>query len=100
MAYVTTTIKVDYDLNFYARKAAKRQNFTYAAYYEDLLLKDLRDNHPDFLKEFVQCKEVDKVADNIRNKNTVTQALKDGRRIIDSEGVPIDDGSEKNRGIF
>jgi hypothetical protein len=50
MGRTMTSIRIDEDVKACAKMAAKRTNFTFAAYYEDLILKDLLVNHPDLFK--------------------------------------------------
>ena len=53
MGKTITTIKIDEGVRDYAKIAAKRKNYTFPAYCEDLFLHDLVINHPDLYGKYI-----------------------------------------------
>ena len=89
MAYVRTTIKINYDLHNYSKMAATRNNLTYSAYIEDLLLKELENKNKDFFDDFMKCVNVDKTSDEERYKKSISGAIENGKEVKDSFGTVI-----------
>ena len=56
MGKTITTIKIDEAIRDYAKAAAKKTGFTFAAYYEDLILHDLKNNHPEMYQSYLDMK--------------------------------------------
>ena len=57
MNMVTTSIKIEKSIKDAAKNRAAELNMTFAAYYEDLILRDLKNNRPELFKDIIKEKD-------------------------------------------
>ncbi len=97
MQRVITSIRIDIDVKEFSKIAAMRENFTFTAYYENLLLFNLKENHPELYKEYLERSPDGVPVEKIKRKSKLMQKMLAGEEIRDSVGsviVPAKSGEE------
>ena len=89
MGIITTSIRIDSDVKDYAKIAAKREGFTFMAFYEDLILRFIKDKHPDLYMEYIKGRPAEKEYVKIVKRSDLAKAIDSGVQIVDKAGVVI-----------
>lgn len=72
MDMMITSIKISRKVREAARIRADDLNLTFQSYYEDLILKDIKDNKPELFEELCSGREFNK---NRKMKQTILQTM-------------------------
>lgn len=98
MGKTITTIKIDEAIRDYAKAAAKKTGFTFAAYYEDLILHDLKNNHPEMYQSYLDMKPV-MAGKSINNKSILARIEDPNITVTDIQGNVLETPNKPARGM-
>ena len=90
MAIITTTIRIDEEVRAYARLRARKTGFTFMAYYEDLILKDLRDNEPELFEMYKKGHPAGSMGTIIKKRSSIANYFDPDGKIIPIEKTNSD----------
>ena len=100
MLRVTTSLRIDTDVREYSKIAAMREGFTFTAYYENLLLKNMKDNHFELYEEYLNSTSPKEAIVKTKNRSPYVKARFEGREVKDIAGVilsPAREGEELDK---
>lgn len=89
MGIINTSIRIDQDVKDYAKIAARRSDFTFMAYYEDLILKDIKENHPDLYENYISGHPAAEAKKEVRKRSILANVYDPDMKLIDEFGEII-----------
>ena len=100
MGIINTSIRIDEDVKNYAKIAARRSGYTFMAYYEDLILKDIQANHIDLFEQYKEGKDVEDVSKPVKKRSLLALIRDPNIKVVDSAGATVEIDSDKDSGAF
>lgn len=96
MGIINTSIRIDEDVKNYAKIAARRSGYTFMAYYEDLMLKDIKENHPDLFEQYKEGKDIEDISKPVKKRSLLAMIKDPKTKVIDSAGAVVEiDGKDE-----
>ena len=89
MGRIITSIRIEEDIKEYSKIAARREGYTFTAYYENLLLFNLKENHSDLYTEYLKATPSGDEVNKVKNQSAYVRARFEGREVKDIAGVVL-----------
>ena len=100
MGIINTSIRIDEDVKNYAKIAARRSGYTFMAYYEDLILKDIKENHSDLFDQYKEGLDIEDISKPVKKRSLLALVKDPNVKVTDSAGAPVEIDSNTDKGAF
>ena len=100
MGIINTSIRIDEDVKNYAKIAARRSGYTFMAYYEDLILKDIQANHIDLFDQYKEGKDVEDISKPVKKRSLLALIKDPNVNVVDSGGAQVTIDSDIDKEEF